>query len=421
MKWQMLESAKVKRSQEIVDSMNQSEVGQGVIAVGAKVKSQGLERVTLSGLNTKTVIETPDHPDNPLDSWLVYYTAAGKNYGHAWFKTLPEVWRYIWERNLELTLPIPVGKRKYDIPDVVREIGIKPEDKLSCQEIRTKFISDLSGQDLDPDEILNSPELRDLKKSMEVDGVRPRIPWIELKKHPGGVIAQVEWGRYWLGGMLKDIFRKYLPTYSFASFPRIAPKDSHGRNTGMSPEKVLLTTDTKSSITDLKRAAKTKYVIRGKKEDIPGMLRDHIQNVLFKSFEVTPDSEKRTGVVGKTVELALGFAEAVADYIRTEPDILKKIEIPEIEAFLDREFNKSATASMLQVLTPPDLRIKGFQISESARREIAAFLLDLLGNEDTRKDVMKFLDELTPEHLRDISDDLYKEHRLLSKARDLIL
>jgi hypothetical protein len=425
--WQMFEAAKTKPSQEIVDSMNQSEVGQGVIAVGAKVKSQGPERVTLSGLNSTTVIETPDHPDNPLDSWLVYYTGAGKNYGHAWFKTLPEVWKYIWERNLELTLPIPVGKKRNDIPEVIRGIGIKPEDKLSWQEIRARFIEDLSGQDLDPDDLMASPELREFDapsgSAFSFDPDRT-TPLLSMKRFPGGIIAQMDWGRYWLADIIYSILKKYISGPILDSdlpkrvIPRIAPENSHGRNTGMSPEKILLTTDMESSITDLKRAAKTKYVIRAKKEDIPALFRKHIEDKLFGSFEATHGFDWKKSMVNELVD---EFASYVVKHIRTEPEILKKLNPKSIENFLKKEFDPTKEASMLQLLTPPDKRISGFKVSDEGRKSLVDLLMKLMRNETSRNETLEFLESLGDSHLKDISPDLLKEYKIMVRNRDMFI
>jgi len=153
---------KPKPSDVIVKSLMESPKGKGLVALGAVVKTQGQERVTLQGRgrSISAVINTPEHPDNPFNGWWLYYPSPRGPYKSTEFDSLDDIWQHLWNKTLKNSLPPVPGLLMADTPAKLGELGVKIEDALPYAEIKDRFLAQGDDNQVDLNAILSDPRIQ---------------------------------------------------------------------------------------------------------------------------------------------------------------------------------------------------------------------------------------------------------------------
>lgn len=387
---------KPKPSDVIVKSLMESPKGKGLAALGAVVKTQGQERVTLQGRgrSISAVINTPEHPDNPFDGWWLYFPSPRGPYKSTKFRSLEDIWQHLWDKTLKNSLPPVPGKLLADTPRVLADLGIKIEDGLTYEQIKDRFLAQGDDQQVDWDSILSDPRIQEFADNGYSFKVQKGIGALRLRVSlPDDLINQA--------------FRALFPPLSF---DRVSVNPG-----GIS---FVLTADRKAKKSELTRGlGAADYILKGDNETlIDGIVKGigekfaDVKVDLWRIWKLEyPNQEvdlavimlKRTGIMTEIIPSAKFIGQVLTDkFAELGPTGIKKfVDGPEFKEWMKSVYLSGPEGAVLYSFIDPQSRKVEVQIDPKNMNPYRETVSSALDDDEKAERIVDFFSEL-PEDVK---------------------
>ena len=379
---------KPKPSDVIVKSLMESPKGKGLVALGAEVKTQGQERVTLQGRgrSISAVINTPEHPDNPFNGWWLYYPSPRGPYKSTEFDSLDDIWQHLWNKTLKNSLPPVPGLLMADTPAKLDELGVKIEDALPYGEIKDRFLAQGDDNQVDLNAILSDPRIQRFIDSRFGYRTDKGVGALKLR------IAFPE-------GPINQAFRDLFPPLAFDSVALMP--------SGLS---FILTADPKAKRSELVRGlGESDYILKGDTETlINGMVKGI--NEKFAGLEIDlwriwkleyPNNQdvdlavimlKSTGIMTELIPSNKFIGKVMTEkFTSLDPaEVSKFVDSPQFKEWLKSVYLSGPDGALLYNFIDPQSRKVEVQIDPKNMEPYMKTLASALDDEEKSEKIVEF-------------------------------